>query len=310
MPGRSVPDTVRPVTRSIVEDDFPFCVDIFTDAWNDLHRRSGFEQEVSEDDSWLLKILAHFGQTDPHGGRIALIDGVPVAFGLSLRREDFWCLSFLFVRPHAQGRGVGRRLLLELLPREGGVVRVCEVESFQMVATALYLSAGMAPCSVRYFLDGPSRPDQGQIHHAELNAVEMSPNDFADIDALDERLLGFRRPEDHRWWLGPMTGIAYRRREELVGYAYVDDGWIAPALAVDEPTLSVIVADVVRTADDPAGVKTSIFGTSRDLFAELLKAGWRIEESKYGFVYSRALALCHRTTSATQPGSRSHAGRR
>jgi GNAT superfamily N-acetyltransferase len=145
-------------TREIVEHDFTVCVDIFTDAWNDLHRRYGFEQEVSEDDSWLLKVLAHFGQTDPHGGRIALVDGVPIAFGQSVRRRTFWCLSFLFVRPDAQGRGVGRRLLRELLPGDRNVVRVCEVESFQTVATALYLSAGMAPCSVRYFLAGPARP--------------------------------------------------------------------------------------------------------------------------------------------------------
>jgi hypothetical protein len=79
--------------------------------------------------------------------------------------------------------------------------------------------------------------------------------------------------------------LVYRRGDDLVAYAYVDDGWIAPALAVDEETLAAVVADVVRSANDPSNIKTSIFGTSGALFRDMLKAGWRIEESRYGFIY-------------------------
>ena len=74
----------RPMeTREIVDDDFPDCVDIFTEAWNDLHRRHGYGEDVSHDDSWLLKPLTHFRGTDPNGGRIAVDKAGPVAFGSS-----------------------------------------------------------------------------------------------------------------------------------------------------------------------------------------------------------------------------------
>jgi hypothetical protein len=50
-------------------------------------------------------------------------------------------------------------------------------------------------------------------------------------------------------------------------------------------TLGAIVADIVRTAEDRTSVKTSVFGTSSGLLRDLLKAGWRVEESKCAFVY-------------------------
>jgi GNAT superfamily N-acetyltransferase len=117
----------------------PLARDIFNDAWSDLHRRYGFEEDASSqgDDSWLTKPLAHFLESDPGGGLLALDDDGPVAFASSARRDDFWCLSYLFVRPRGQDRGVGRDLLRRLLPHDNAVVRSCKVESFQTVATSL-----------------------------------------------------------------------------------------------------------------------------------------------------------------------------
>jgi GNAT superfamily N-acetyltransferase len=244
--------------RDLSPTDLSACAEIFNDAWNDLHRRHGFEEDEANDadDAWLTRPLTHFLDTDPHGGRIALDDQGPLAFASSLGRDDIWYLSYLFVHPRAQGRGVGRALLRELLPDDEGAVRACEVESFQSVATALYVSVGRHPCAVRYYLNGP--PNAGRLppRDSAMSRAPMTPDDLADVEALDARLLGFRRSEDHKWWLGRMTGQVYRRGGEMVGYAYVDDGWIAPALAVDEATLSAIVADVLRSSDDPSAVRS------------------------------------------------------
>jgi GNAT superfamily N-acetyltransferase len=187
-------------SRELVEGDFPACVDIFTEAWNELHRRYGFEEEVSDDNSWLLGTLAHLQATDPHGGRIATDEGGPIAFGVGISRDRYWWLSFLFVRPRAQGRGVGRALLEELLPKDDDVVRAAEVESFQTVATALYASVGMSPRAARYFMVGPSGVDRVPTADTNLVRSEVSPGHVPEIDRLDERVLGFLRRADHRWW--------------------------------------------------------------------------------------------------------------
>ena len=267
------------------EDDLPACVEIFTEAWNDLHLRHGYEDEVSDDDSWLLQPLGYFLRTDPSGSLIAETEGHPVAFGSSVTRDRFWCLSFLFVRPEAQGQGVGRRLLEELIPRNNDMVCTAEVEGFQSVATALYAQTGMSPCAVRYFLTGPGRTDQEAVQQHRFTRVALSTDDLPDVNHLDAQLLGFTRAEDHRWWLSAMSGHAFRHDGALVGYAYVDDGWIAPALAVDEATVGAMIANLVADTRIPSEMRTSIFGTSGALFRELLGAGWRIEESNYSFIF-------------------------
>jgi hypothetical protein len=94
------------LTRHIQDSDFSACSDIFNDAFNDLHRAYGFDEDVvEEDDSWLSKPLAHFLVTDPDGGLIVADEEGEVAFASSFLRDSYWFLPFLFVRPRAQGRG-------------------------------------------------------------------------------------------------------------------------------------------------------------------------------------------------------------
>jgi len=125
-------------TRQIHELDFPICSDIFNEAFNDLHRAFGFDEDVvADDDSWLVKPLAHFLATDPQGGLIATDDEGDVAFASSFLRDGYWFLAFLFVRPRAQGRGIGRSLLRQLLPDRDEIALASMMESFQATATGL-----------------------------------------------------------------------------------------------------------------------------------------------------------------------------
>lgn len=71
-----------------------------------------------------------------------------------------------------------------------------------------------------------------------------------------------------------------------VGYAYVDDGYLGPALAVDDQTLCSIVADLVVASDDPASMSINLSGNSRDLFRMIMQAGARIDDSvPYRYLY-------------------------
>ena len=116
----------------------------------------------------------------------------------------------------------------------------------------------------------------------------MVESDIDRVSSLDRKILGFSRAEDHHWWMRTMRGFTFSANGATVGYAYLDGGWISPALATDEETLVAIFADlsVVVEKDE---VETAIFGGSRVLFQALLRAGFRIGPSKYSSVYSSSV---------------------
>src|SRR4051812_13887683 len=174
------PFDVRPLTFG----DIPSCLPIFEAAERDLRARHGLAVDESSQRDWLAPILTHFLTTDRSGSRIATLDGEAVAFGCSIRRDDFWFLSFLFALPRLQGRGLGRKLLTELLPGDD-VALATVVESFQPVSTGLYASVGMAPRSVKYWVGDISRPNVLPSLPNGIIRSESTERDVADIDTLD-----------------------------------------------------------------------------------------------------------------------------
>jgi GNAT superfamily N-acetyltransferase len=273
--------------QPLTEADTPTCQDIFDTSYSELHRRHGLQVEQHPDRDWLRPIVSHFLRTDPTGSVIAKIGDGPVGFACSFRRDDYWFLSFLFVLPSAQGRGIGRALLSELLPRDEAVVRATVVESFQPVSTGLYASAWMTPRSVKYWLSGVSRPESLLDMPSDLLRGASTEADRADIDELDRRLLGFGRPAEHALWRDAgQPCYSFHRDDDLVAYAYVDDGYIGPVAATDDETLCAVIASLIRTADDPMSMSVNLSGDSARLFHMLVNAGARIDdEAKYRFVY-------------------------
>ena len=272
--------------RTIEPADIASCQRIVDASLGDLHRRYGLPEDEGGEPDWLHPVLSHFLQSDPSGSLGAMEDGELVAFVSSFRRDDYWFLSFLFVHPSAQGHGVGRALLDDVSPKEPEVVRATVVESFQPVSTGLYASVGVVPRSVKYWLSGISRPESLPRLSGDLRRAELTAEDRDAIDVLDGAVLGFARNADHAWWSAGTRGWSFRRGDDLVGYAYVDDGYLGPALAIDEQTLCSVVADVVGSSDDPASMSVNLSGDSRDLFRMLMRAGARIDHSApYRYVY-------------------------
>ena len=272
--------------RTIGDADIASCQRIVDASLGDLHRRYGLQDDEVGEPNWLHPIVTHFLQTDPSGTRGAAVNGELVAFVSSFRRDDYWFLSFLFVHPSAQGHGLGRALLDEVSPEGSDVGRATVVESFQPVSTGLYASVGIVPRSVKYWLSGISRSESLPRPSDDVRRAELTAVDRDDIDALDRAVLGFARTADHAWWGAGSRGWSFRRGEDLVGYAYVDDGYLGPALAIDERTLCSVVAEMVGTSDDPASMSINLSGNSRDLFRMLMQAGARIDDSApYRYVY-------------------------
>lgn len=263
------------------------CQSIFDAAHSDLHRKYGLDIEDDSDAEWLRPILTHLMGTDPERSLIARTDEAPVAFATSFRRDAYWFLSFLFVLPSAQGKGVGRQLLGQLLSRGEDAIRGTVVESFQPVSTGLYASVGMTPRSIKYWVNEIGRPGSLPALPRDISRVEAKEPDGEAIDDLDRSILGFGRAADHNWWRDAgQACFVFHREERLVAYAYVDRGFIGPVLAVDEPTLCAVVAELVRSADDPASASVNVCGDSASVLQMLINAGGRIDDKEpYRYVF-------------------------
>ena len=271
----------------LADADISSCQSIFDVAYGDLHRRYGLPVEDSPDSDWLPPILRHFLETDPDRSLIARRGAEPVAFATAFRRDAYWFLSFLFVLPSLQRRGIGRRLLERLVARDGDAARATVVESFQPVSTGLYASVGMTPRSIKYWVSGFTKVDGFPRLPDGITRSDSTEQDTEDVDELDRTILGFTRPSDHAWWrtAGQPCSV-FRRSGRLVAYAYVDDGFIGPALAVDEATLCAVVAELARTADDPSAASVNVCGDSASVLQMLVNAGGRIDDAEpYRFTY-------------------------
>jgi len=275
--------TIDPLTEAGISA----CRSIFDATYNDLHRNYGLEIEENPDSDWLRPILTHFLGTDPERSLIARTDEEPIAFGTSFRRDAYWFLSFLFVLPSAQGRGVGRRLLQQLLARDGDAVRATVVESFQPVSTGLYASVGMTPRSIKYWVSQVAKPGSLPALPGDITCAEATASDAGAIDELDRSILRFGREADHGWWRSAgQACYAFRRNEELIAYAYVDEGFIGPVLAVDDQTLAAVVAELIRSADDPSSASVNLCGDSTSVLQMLINAGGRIDDKEpFRYVY-------------------------
>jgi GNAT superfamily N-acetyltransferase len=245
-------------------------------------------EQDPEDRRWLEEALLHLLRTDPDRIVLSVEDGTPSGFAASYLRESFWFLSFLFVSPATQRKGVGRALLEAVLPPEDDhMTRALVVESFQPVSTGLYARHGITPRAVRYVLSGLRDPGRLPGSLPMVEAEETTTGTIPELDALDRRCLGFPRGVDHEWWLASgMTARAYRRAGVLVGYAYVDEeATVGPLLGEDERTACAIVADLLRATARPESLKFQVHGNLAGMFRMLIRAGARIEPAQYQFLY-------------------------
>ncbi len=179
-----------------------------------------------------------------------------VGFGSSWTRGDDWFLASLFVRPEAQGSGVGPALLDAVWGSASR--RRTMTDSIQPVSNAVYGRRGLIPVTPVLTFTGLPRLD------AELDEAD------ADIAALDAAAYGFDRAVDHRFW----AGIA-RRTTWGDAYSYAFPGGdIGPVAGATPGAAARALAAELARAGGP--VRVRIPGSARGLVATALRAGLRL----------------------------------
>ncbi len=294
LPAALIGTTFRPARPA----DLPECGAIWRDSLNDYLGRLN-QPGVPDELGPLGRLHAHFLATDPDRFVVATVpagdDERLVGFGSAVERDPIWFLSMLFVRPEAQGQGLGRAILERLLPAPtfGGRLATV-VDSLQPVSTALYATYGIAPRM-------PIVGMVGEIHRPEafpdlpsgvvgdpFDAIADGPpggaghRELAEVvNALDRELLGAEHPQDHRFLRTEgRHGFLYRGPAGTVlGYGYAGEvGRVGPVAVRDAALLEAVVGHLIASV--PARGARAIWapGAALSLMPTLLAAGLRTDE--------------------------------
>jgi GNAT superfamily N-acetyltransferase len=296
--------------RSARPDDLPECGIIWRDALNDYLSRLA-RLEIPDELGPIGRLHGHLLATDPDRFVVATVpssgDERIVAFGSAVERDSLWFLSMLFVRPEAQGQGLGRAVLERLLPAPtfAGVLATA-VDSLQPISTALYATYGIAPrmpiLDLRGEVERPEAfPDlpSGVVAIPFESIADGPPaggghRDLAElVNAIDRELLGAEHPQDHRFlrtegrhgflYRGPSGGV--------LGYGYAGEvGRIGPIAVRDPALLEAVVGHLIAAV--PARGAQAIWapGAALRLMPTLLAAGLRTDEFPLLLCWDRPFA--------------------
>lgn len=224
------------------------------------------------------QLLGHLLGTDPNGSHVVARGPLVEGFATSCQRGDTWFLSFLFVAPGSQGRGLGRRLLEACLPSGASRMRLATcVEADQPIATSLYARQGMAPRTPLYLLTGS--PDRSELPGCP-RGLGVVPLDVALADGIDEELLGYARRRDHSMLEG--TGrhgwLVRTASGRVLGYGYTQaSGRIGPVAALDPRDLPLLLACLLDAEPAPGARQVVVPGLASAALPTLLRAGMRID---------------------------------
>ena len=268
-----------PELREATAADIPAMLEVFFHAVEELDRQRG--QALHPRNAAPLEM--HFGHlllSDPHSCYIADDRGDVIAFGIVMRRGVEVFLSFLFVEPAWQGRGMGRAVLDACITGAGdGLERLSTcAEANQPVSTGLYARIGMAPRCPLYLVRGELPVD---ALPALPEGIRRRPVTIDAVESLDRELVGYDRPVDHVFWARERTGALYfDDAGAALGYGYAHrSGRIGPVAAVDPTLLPHFIGDLVRTVDVIEGRQLVVPGPAITALQPLLQAGLNIDGS-------------------------------
>lgn len=303
-PGEDPAIRLRPARPG----DLPACVGVWHAGLTEYGVRVG-RPPMPLTSGPLQGLLGHLLATDPDGFWVAVADGPGgagrmasrdsagtegpiVAFVSALRREHVWFLSMLFVQPGHQERGLGRRLLAQVLAGTDSATHATCTDSVQPISNALYSRFGMMPRLPVLELVGrperlvPGLPDG--VRAVPFDLLRAGPTDGAGprrlaaaLERLDRSTLGYAHPQDHAYLTAQgRLGYLYEGGGgSVVGYGYASQvGRLGP-IAVEDPVLMGPVVGHLLGSVRPAGAFSAwVPGSASGAVAALLEAGLQLED--------------------------------
>ena len=281
--------------RAATPHDSLACFELFIESVTDLGRRLGVETitggSAAVEVLWPRRraLFDHMAATADHWW-VAEQQQRLAGYARSILRDGVRQLTEFFVRPGTQSAGVGRELLQRVFGEEDARARIL-LATPDTRALVRYLKAGMtAWFPVFHFHRKPRRltPDP------ELEAIRLTatPETMEQLAEIDREVLGFRRPEEHRWLLTQRRGYWYRRNGRLLGYGYVGS-YSGPFAALEPGSLGPMLAHAESLAP-PEGLGVDVPLINRSALDYLLEAGYRMDPFVNYFMSRPALGTFDR----------------
>ena len=287
-------------------NDLPACAEIWRDALNDYMGRLRL-MPVGQDLGPISRLHAHLHATDPDRFWVAERDGRVVGFGSAVVRGTVWFLSMLFVRPGEQAAGIGRAILDRIMPAPADGLRLATAtDSAQPVSNALYASLGIVPREPLLSLigvpDSVPLPDlpagMEAVAFAELAARESSAGAgheglVATVNRLDEEIVGFQHPQDHRLLrVEGRQGFLYREPGgDAVAYGYASPvGRVGPVAVRDAALLPAVLGHLLGAVQPRGAFAIWLAGSAGPTVTAVLRAGFRLDGFPVLFCWDRPFA--------------------
>jgi len=211
-----------------------------------------------------------------------------VGFATSHMRDRQWHVSYLFVDPAHQDRGLGTALLrtglAEAQKRGAHITSQCTF-TYNPKAIALYSRLGMFPRKNLLRMEGPPcaqldrPPAPPSVEPRLIDSTAL----LSDLNHMDREVRGVNRGVDHCYWLADddYSGYIFHAGNNAVGYAYISQqGFIAPVLATRDTFLADILTHCLHLlpADSDITPRIWLNGKNFASLTLLLKLGFRINE--------------------------------
>jgi GNAT superfamily N-acetyltransferase len=205
---------------------------------------AAFEQAWSVRRPW----VEHLWRTSAENWVAIDAEGRPIGWALSIQRGSMLELTFFFVDPERQSKGVGKALLERAFPLGRGPHRSI-VATLDPRALSLYLRFGVRHAATIVDFEAPPRPVsvETDLTFEVLDASDRSIELIADVE---EALLGHRREIDTRLLLEQRPAWIARRGGTVAGFAFGDRGdeLTGPIGALDPIDIPAMLAHVENEA--------------------------------------------------------------
>lgn len=245
--------------RKAKADDFIPAQRIYETAIYDLDKRHGFaNQPVGPFPP--NPFFAFSRKEEPERFWVAEDNDRVVGIALSWMRDSFWFLSYLFILPSYQGKGVGRALIDKTLGQGNKAKttnRALITLAYNPVSISLYMRYSMYPREPLYWMSAPRETVRStQLNVEPLKHEELRPTqrNVERLSHIDEHVLGFSLEKHHDFLTNIEGATCYLFRKDKVpeGYAYIgSNGNIGP-LAVRSPSS---LGGIMKSALDLAASK-------------------------------------------------------